>query len=135
MGSIRELLAKPAVGWTAAGLAVLIALFFFWRSVVSRSTYDLSRLSESVTVRFTDTDEEVQFTRGDFERQVREIPGTLSTDKGILNPKTGKRTGVLVAKREWDEVVNRLNSERDWARQNSPFGAPPAANSSPKQDK
>jgi len=123
---MREMLAKPAVGWSVAGLAVLLALFMFWNST-RNSTYDLARLSEKVTVRFTDTDDEIVLVRAEFEKQLRSTPGKLSTSAGIINPKTGKPTGILVATRDWQEVVDRINEERTWAQQNSPFGGPPAA--------
>lgn len=128
MGTIREMLAKPAVGWTIAGIAVLVAVFLFWRSSRSGS-YDLNRLSEKVTVRFTDTDDEITLLRAEFEKQLRSTPGQLSVDSGIINPKTGKPTGILVATEDWKEVVHRINGERDWAKQNSPFG--PSANAQP----
>lgn len=131
MASVRESLSKPAVGWTVAGVAIAFALFMLWRSLRSDSPYGQARLAETVTVRFTDTGEEVKLMRADFERQLRSVPGKLDLSAGIVNPKTGKPSGVLVATREWEEVVQRINEERDWATQNSPFGTP--AGPSPKR--
>lgn len=125
-------MSKPVVGWSVAGVAILLALVMLWRSLTGSNPYDTSRLAETVTVRFTDTDDEVKLLRADFERQLRSSPGKLTTSSGIVNPKTGKPTGILVATREWDEVVNRINEERDWAKQNSPFGGPPAKPAGPK---
>lgn len=119
------MLAKPAVGWSVAGIAILVAALIFWRSVTSRDSYDISRLSQTVTVRFTDTNNEIKLTRAEFEKQLRALPGTLSTSSGIINPKTGKPTGILVATADWEEVVNRINGERTWAQENSPFGSAP----------
>lgn len=126
MEKLRELFSKPAIGWIVAGFAILVAVYFLVASLRSNSTYDLARLSETVTVRFTDTNDEIQLTRAEFEKQLRAMPGTLSTASGIMNPKSGKPTGILVATREWAEVVSRLNEEREWAKQNSPFGSAPA---------
>jgi hypothetical protein len=119
MNQIRELLSKPAVGWSVAGIAILIAGAMFFRSLFASSTYDLGTLSQEVTVRFMDTG-------GEFEKQLRMVTGNLTKDTGIPNPKTGKPTGVLVATREWEETVDRINAERDWAKENSPFGSAPA---------
>lgn len=126
MPSTREILSKPGVGWSVAGVAIIFAVFMLWRSLSSDSPYDQARLGETVTVRFSDTGEEIKLMRGDFERQLRDSPGQLSIGGGIINPKTGKPSGVLVATREWEEVVHRINEERAWAQQNTPFGAPPA---------
>lgn len=127
MNRLRTLLQSPTIGWSAAGLCLLLALFLLFRSVFSSSPYDLSKLSEVVTVRFTDTNDEITLTRGEFEKQLREVQGVLTKEKGILNPKTGQPSGILVATREWTETVNRINQEKEWARQNSPWGASGAA--------
>ncbi|MFN9972478.1 MAG: hypothetical protein ACK58T_21570, partial [Phycisphaerae bacterium] len=95
------------------------------RSLFASSTYDLGTLSQEVTVRFMDTGDEIKLSRGEFEKQLRMVSGNLTKDTGIPNPKTGKPTGVLVATREWEETVDRINAERDWAKENSPFGSAP----------
>lgn len=133
MPGVREIMSKPAVGWTVAGVAVLFAVVVLWRSLRSSSPYDPARLSQMVTVRFSDTGEEVKLIRAEFERQLRETNGELNTGTGIVNPKTGKASGVLVASQEWEEVVHRINDERAWAQQNSPFGTPPSASSQSKK--
>lgn len=122
MNTIREMLKGPAVGWGVAGICLAIAMFFFVRSWFTTNPYDLSYLSQTVTVRFVDTDEEITLTRADFEKQLRESPGPLSATTGITNPKTGKPSGILVATREWEETIERLKQERDWLKQNSAFG-------------
>jgi len=127
MARVREIMSKPVVGWSVAGVAVLFAVVVLWRSLRSDNPYDQGKLSQMVTVRFSDTGDEVKLLRGEFERQLRDTAGELSTGTGIVNPKTGKASGVLVASREWEEVIRRINDERAWAKQNSPFGGPPQA--------
>lgn len=112
-------------GWTIASACLLFAIYMLLRGWLSPSPYDLAKLSETVTVRFTDTNDELTLTRGEFEKRLREVPGDLNATTGIMNPKTGKPSGILVATREWEETVNRINQEKQWARQNSPFGGPP----------
>ncbi|MBL8887225.1 MAG: hypothetical protein JNK16_11225 [Phycisphaerales bacterium] len=127
MDSIRNLLQKPAVGWSVAGLAILVALWFFWQGMFAKGTYDLSRMTEKVTIRFADTGDEMVLTRGEFEEQLRRMGQDLKADQGIVNPKTGKPTGILVAARDWQETVNRLNQERAEMSSRSPWGAGAAA--------
>jgi hypothetical protein len=127
MESIRQLLQKPAVGWSVAGLAILFSLWLFWRGMFARGTYDMARMTEKVTIRFADTGDEVELTRGEFEEQLRRLGQDLKADQGILNPKTGKPTGILIAAREWQETVNRLNQERAEMNSRSPWGVGGAA--------
>jgi hypothetical protein len=127
MDRFREFLKNPVVAWTAAVICIAVAFYSFFRSVWSRDVYDTKRLGEAVTVRFTDTNDEIHLTRAEFEKRLRETPGVLSPETGILNPKTNKPTGILVAEREWKEVVDRLNAERQWAKQHTPFGDTSAA--------
>lgn len=53
---------------------------------------------------------------------LRESGRQLKPDEGLVNPKTGKPTGVLVAESEWTETVARLNAERDQVKDRSPWG-------------
>lgn len=122
---MRNWLKNPAVAWTFATVCLALAIWFLARSLWSKSDYDLGRLSESVTVRFTDTNDETHMTRADFEDKLRSVPGVLTAETGIVNPKTGKPTGVLVATKEWNATIDRINAEREWAKHNSPFGGPP----------
>jgi len=131
LNRVRELLKNGAIGWTVAGLCLLLALTFLYRAMFATNTYDLARLSEEVTVRFTDTDDEIKLRRGEFEKRLRQQPEALSKTAGLINPKTGKPTGILVATREWEETVDRLNEEREWAKHNSAFGKPGSPPPSP----
>lgn len=127
MDSVRNLLQKPAVGWSVAGVAILVALWFFWQGVFGKGTYDLARMTEKVTIRFADTGDELVLTRGEFEEQLRRLGQDLKADQGIVNPKTGKPTGIMIASKEWQETVNRLNQERAEMMSRSPWGVGGAA--------
>lgn len=123
MGKLREIFSNGSIGWVVAGIAILLGLWVFVRSLTARDTYDLAKLSERVTIRYSDTGDEESMTRGELEEKIRQLGRTLKADEGLPNPKTGKPTGVLVATREWNETVQRLNAEREWAKSQSPFGA------------
>ncbi|MBX3389500.1 MAG: hypothetical protein KF691_08605 [Phycisphaeraceae bacterium] len=133
MNAIRNILKNPVVGWSLAGIAIIFAAWTFIRSLTARSPYDPARMTENVTIRYMDTGEEVQMPRGRFEKELRSVGRALKPDEGVINPKTGKPTGVLVAAAEWKETVERLNAERQMVKENSPFGpASNAAASTPK---
>ncbi|MGH7242887.1 MAG: hypothetical protein ACREJD_05660 [Phycisphaerales bacterium] len=133
MDFIRNLLQKPAVGWSVAGVAILVGLWFFWQGMFARNTYDLSRMTEKVTVRFMDTGDELVLTRGELEERLRGLGGNLNADQGLVNPKTGKATGVLIAAREWQETVTRLNQEHAEMNSRSPWGVGGAASAASNQ--
>lgn len=123
MGKLREILSNGSIGWVVAGVAILLGLWVFVRSITAKDTYDLAKLSERVTIRYADTGDEETMTRGELEEKIRQLGRMLKPDEGLPNPKTGKPTGVLVATREWNETIQRLNAEREWAKSQSPFGA------------
>ncbi|HEX8877120.1 MAG TPA: hypothetical protein VF777_10255 [Phycisphaerales bacterium] len=129
MGKLREILSNGSLGWVVAGIAILLGLWIFIRSITAKDTYDLAKLSERVTIRYADTGDEESMTRGELEEKLRQLGRTLKLDEGLPNPKTGKPTGVLVATREWTETIERLNAEREWAKTQSPFGAGAAGSS------
>lgn len=125
MANVRNLLQSPAVGWSVAAIAVGFAIFVLVRSFFATSPYDPARMTENVTIRYMDTGDEVQMPRGRFEKELRNMGRALKPDEGVINPKTGKPTGILVAASEWKETVERLNAERQMALESSPFGAAP----------
>lgn len=127
MNQIRKLLQSPVVGWSVAIVAVVIAGYLLVRSLIARSPYDPSRMTQDVVIRFTDTGDEITMTRGRFERELRGLGKSLTVNEGIINPKTGKPTGFLVAVDEWKETVERLNQERADIQSASPWGATSAA--------
>lgn len=123
MNQIRDLLRNPATGWTIALIAVACAVWMLIRSFTASAPYDPARTTQEVTIRFTDTGDEVKMSRGRFEKELRGGGRELKLEEGIINPKTGKPTGFLVAADEWKETVERLNLERSEAQAASPWGA------------
>lgn len=114
MASIRDTLKeKPWIGYV-----LIIALFagagyFFIKANRPRGAYSPERLREKVTIRFSDTKEEITMGRGDFERQLRlQSTGLIDPNMGLLNPKTNQYTGILVDTDGWNQTVNRINEER-----------------------
>lgn len=126
MNQVRAILRNPAIGWAIALLAVGFAVWMLIRSLTSSSPYDPARTTQEVTIRFTDTGDELTMSRGRFEKELRGSGRELKLDEGIINPKTGKPTGFLVAADEWKETVARLNLERSEAQGASPWGNTPA---------
>lgn len=131
MNRIRALLQSPAVGWSVAAIAVGFAIFMLVRSFFATSPYDPARLTQDVTIRYTDTGDEVKMSRGRFEKELRGSGKVLNSEEGLVNPKTGKLTGFLVAANEWKETIERLNQERADAQAISPWGTN-ASTSPPK---
>lgn len=111
--NIREMLNKnPMIGWAVAGIFVLIAggLYFF------RGTPEEMVLTKNVTVLFTDTGKQVEMTRGKIELQLLGRPGVLSAEDGILNEETGKHSGVIINKADWEKTISSLNAMKEKAR-------------------
>ncbi|MBS0187665.1 MAG: hypothetical protein JSS51_06320 [Planctomycetes bacterium] len=126
MQSIREILQKPWFGWSIAGIAILFALFTVYRyGFAGDGPYDPRRLQQEVVIHFTDTGEDLKMPRGQFEAMLRERGKSLNPNQGITNPATGKPTGFLVAKHEWEETVQRIKAEADSTAQLSPWGQAP----------
>lgn len=123
MNQIRKLLQSPVVGWSVATVAILVAGYLLIRSLMATSPYDPARMTQDVVIRFTDTGEEITMSRGRFERELRGLGKSLTVNEGIVNPKTGKPTGFLVAADEWKETVERLNQERADVQSTSPWGS------------
>lgn len=123
MQGIREQLQRPAVGWVVAGAALLFACFTLYRyGFAADGPYDPRRLQQEIVIHFADTNEDVKMPRGQFEAMLRQRGRTLKADEGITNPATGKPTGFLVAKHDWEETVRRIKNEADSTAQLSPWG-------------
>jgi hypothetical protein len=115
MSSIREQISsKPWIGWAIAGVLFVAAVYLY----ISRSSrndvqYGQEAMTKMVTVKFTDTGDELVMPRGRFEKMLRgSVTGTLDPSKGLINPKTNQPTGFLFNKSDWDETIQRINTER-----------------------
>lgn len=123
MQKIREFLSKPAIGWSVAGVAIVIAMISLYRFGYGiEGPYDPRRLQQDVVIRYTDTEEEITMPRGRFEALLRERGQSVNPNEGLTNPKTGKPTGFLVAKDEWEEACLRIKNENAAAKSLSPWG-------------
>ena len=80
-------------------------------------------LSESVTVRFDDTNASLTMPRGDVVRQLLERPGSgpLPTTERLANPKTLKLTGIAGSESAWKKLLEQVNQERSY--KGRPVGA------------
>ena len=122
MPSVRELLNKaPWAGWAVAGVLLLAAVFLFIRGQRSNDPYSPDRMQEMVTIRYSDTGDEVTMPRGRMDKQLRDQGATLDPSKGLINPKTGQPTGFLFDKEEWEGMIARINAEKAEAKKSNPF--------------
>ncbi len=124
---LRELLNKsPWLGWAVAVALGGVAVFLYTHRSSSESPYSPDRMREMVTIRFTDTDDEISMSRGQMDKELRRRGEKLDPTQGIINPKTGKPTGFLFNKSEWEEMIARINAEKEEVRkaQGSKYVAP-----------
>jgi hypothetical protein len=130
LGSVREFLNKsPWIGWALALLLLCASIFFFIRGQRNPDPYSPDRMKEMVTIHFTDTDDEMTIPLGRLDKELRLQGDHLDPSKGYINPKTGKPTGFLTAKKEWDDIIARINKEKEEAKKNptsSAFAPAPA---------
>lgn len=112
--SIRDTMkAKPWIGWTIAGILLVVAAVLAYRSLFTERPDSLERLSQNVTIRDRETGEEWTMKRAEMELILRRRSGNLDPNVGLPNPKTGKLTGF--PKTEWETTVERLKTEHDAA--------------------
>jgi hypothetical protein len=109
---VRQMLNKPWVGWAMFALLLGAAVFYFLRGGRGTDPYTPERMQETVTIRFTDTNDEIEMTRGQLDKELRRRGDTLDPTQGIINPKTGAPTGFLFNKSEWETMVARINAEK-----------------------
>lgn len=113
MQNIRDFVNKsPWVGWIVAGLILVVAAFMFFKRPSNESPYSPERMREKVTIKFTDTGDELEMTRGDLDRMLRRRGEVIDGGQGIINPKTNQPTGFLYDKSEWDAMIVRINEEK-----------------------
>lgn len=110
--SVREALnQKPWIAWTVSGVCLVLTAFFFMRSLGNNAPDSIERLSQTITIRCTETGNEWEMNRGRFERMLLQQHGLIDPDKGIPSEfADGRLTGVLVSKNEWTETVERINA-------------------------
>jgi len=109
---IREMMkSKPWIGWIISGVFLMLAAVFYVRGGGNSVPDSIERRSETVTIRCTETGEEWQMNRGQFERLLMTQHGLIDPTKGIPSEfAEGRLTGVLVDKDDWEETVNRINA-------------------------
>jgi len=114
MDFIRNFLNKnPWLGWALFAVLLAFSAFVFFKGGRGSDPYSPERMTEEVTIRFTDTNDEVKMTRGKMDKELRRRGDKVDPSQGIVNPKTGQPTGFLFDKEDWEEMVARINKERD----------------------
>lgn len=132
LASIREFInKKPWIGWIVAGLLLVGSVLYFLRTQRGTDPYSPDRMTEMVTIRFTDTNEEIEMTRGQMDKELRRRGDKIDPAQGIINPKTGQPTGFLFNKSEWEQMIARINREKEQIRSSSGKTVPPAPRKEP----
>jgi len=114
MGLREALNQRPWIGWAVAGVAILVlGVVAFNRTFGGGPPDSAKRRAEMVTIRCTETGEEWEMNRGQFEQMLLTTPGQIDPAKGIPSPYAdGRLTGVLVDKSDWDDTVERINAAK-----------------------
>lgn len=122
----REFIAKnPWAGWVvAAAIAGLAVGLYFYRSKSGNDIYSPDSMTEMLTIRYTDTDDIEKIPRGRLDKMIRERK-TLDPSEGLINPKTGKPTGILVNEKDWNEMFERIKREKSQAKEEAKTGGSP----------
>ena len=136
---LEQVKEKPWTGWALAGVILIGAVVMYIRLTGGGGgDFDGNSMGQMITIKYTDTDEEEQMTRGELLKRMLTDSGGAAIDpnKGIVNPKTGKPTGFLHDKGKWNTLVKDVNEQRAAVNQTAP-GAPkpptaPQAPSAPK---
>lgn len=114
MGIRDTLNEHPMIARSAAVIAVCAAAFFAYRAGSNNAPDSVERRSESVTIRDTETGDEWQMNRGQFERLLMTSDGMIDINGGIPSEfSDGRKTGVLVDKSDWEETVTRINALKE----------------------
>lgn len=112
MDAIREFMRqKPWIGWALA-FALLATTAWVYVGGGRTNPYSADYLTETVTVKFADTGDEITMSRGEIELELRARAGRLEPGAGILNPKTGKPSGFPFYAQEWNQTISRINAEK-----------------------
>lgn len=113
LNKVRDFLNKsPWLGWALAAIMLGLAVFIYMRRDASADPYSPERMREEVTIRFTDTNDEITMTRGRLDQELRRRGNVLDPSKGVINPKTGQPTGFPFDKADWESLCARINQEK-----------------------
>lgn len=107
MGVRQFLNRTPWLGWALAAALLVAGVFLYWRMRPDQGPYSLEKMSETVTIRCTETGDEWKMTRGQMERDLLGRSGQIDPNVGLVNPKTGRPTGFPID--DWASTVDRLN--------------------------
>ena len=111
MGLRESMQSKPWIAWSISGVCLAAAAFMLIRSNGGSAPDSLERRSQMVTIRCTETGEEWEMNRGQFERMLLTADGLIDPTKGVPSKfADGRLTGVLVNTGEWEETVTRINA-------------------------
>jgi hypothetical protein len=111
MGLREAMQEKPWIAWTISVVCLSAAAFVLIRSNGSAAPDSLERRSQMVTIRCTESGEEWEMNRGQFERMLLTAEGLIDPSQGVPSKfAEGRLTGVLVKKGEWEETVTRINA-------------------------
>ena len=127
MINIREQMEKkPWLGWSVAGVLLLVAVFIYVSRSSNSDPYSPERMTEMVTIKFTDTGDEIEIPRGRLDKELRGRGGALDPSQGVINPKTGAATGFPFNKKEWEDWIKRVNEDKATAAAANTEGKAPA---------
>ena len=120
---VREAINKSVwARWLIPLVLLGAAAVFFVRGARSSNPYSFDQLSETVTLVCRETGEEFTMARGRVEQELWTRPLPLDPDVGLTNPATGRPT--LFPKSEWEQTIERINSDRHAIAERSPQRSP-----------
>jgi hypothetical protein len=109
MSKLRAFMQQnPMAGWAVAALLMLVAAVMVYTRLMAKT--EAMQLTEMVTIRDTETGDLWKVSRGVMEKELWLRPYPVDPNEGLVNPKTGKRTGFPVD--AWKETVHGINSQR-----------------------
>lgn len=113
--TVRETLnSKPWIGWCVALVAVALAALFYFRGTTDNAPDSVDTLSQSVTIRCTETGNEWEMNRGQLMEMLLLQPGPIDPSRGIPSQfADGRPTGVIVDKDAWSETVEYVNTLKE----------------------
>ena len=116
MENLREMMKeKPWIGWAVAGMLLVVALYLGFFRGGNNDDFSGQKMQEMVTIRFSDTDTTEEWPWGRVMKELSGRPGKLDPTVGINNPSTGKATGFIFNKAEWDRIVGQINKDKEEA--------------------